>query len=68
MALFCLHVQGSIMLLFEGPFGRILHTGDFRCAKNAPLHVLLFITYFPHHLLDSVLSRSGVVPIFCSET
>ena len=23
-------LQGSLMLLFEGPFGRILHTGDFR--------------------------------------
>lgn len=23
--------QGAVMFLFEGDFGRILHTGDFRC-------------------------------------
>ena len=25
-----IHMQGAVMFLFEGPFGRILHTGDFR--------------------------------------
>ncbi len=27
-----MHDQGAVMFLFEGDFGRILHTGDFRCV------------------------------------
>ena len=26
------HCLGAVMYLFEGYFGRILHTGDFRCV------------------------------------
>ena len=28
-------VQGAVMFLFEGACGRVLHTGDFRCAYMA---------------------------------
>ena len=28
-------IQGAVMFLLEGPCGRILHTGDFRCCPNS---------------------------------
>lgn len=35
------HCPGSAMFLFEGYFGTILHTGDFRLVK-----VLMFIVWY----------------------
>lgn len=45
-------VQGSLMYIFDGCFGRILHTGDFRC----PTHYMIQI--------KSQIPMSFYVPVF----
>ena len=52
--------QGAVMFLFEGPFGRVLHCGDFRWEQeyqkenlhpiltSAPLDVLYLDNTYAH--------------------
>jgi len=36
------HCPGSVMFLFQGPSGTVLHTGDFRLRPNMIAHVNKF--------------------------
>ena len=36
------HCPGSAMFLFEGSFGRILYTGDFRWVLRMPVNIASF--------------------------
>ena len=41
------HCPGSAMFIFEGYFGRILYTGDFRCAPCSPVEWKAFLSPLP---------------------
>lgn len=51
-------LQGSLMLLLEGPFGRILHTGDFRWEAD----------YAASMLTDEVLTWAPIDRLYIDNT
>lgn len=51
------HIPGSIMILFDGFMGTILHTGDFRfCDEMIMENKILY----PEYLLNSELSKCSI--------
>jgi DNA cross-link repair 1B protein len=46
------HCLGAAMFVFDGPFGRVLHTGDFRYGGSVPRDVLPYVGTVDLLLLD----------------
>lgn len=62
------HCPGAVLLLFQGYFGTILHTGDFRFHKDVhaaslfpPIDYLYMDNTFCHPNYDSFLGRDAAV-------